>query len=83
MEVLSGQISGASLGIDLIHDTRHLCTRIRIDIGTNAMSHSIAGGKQAIKFAKSVIAVEFQFVCSLKTSNDFIVIGCCEDTYGR
>ena len=52
MEVVLGQVSRASLGIDLIHDTRHLCTRIRIDIGTNAMSHSIAGGKQAIKFAK-------------------------------
>ena len=52
MEVVSGQVSGASLGIDLIHDTRHLCTRIKIDIGTNAMSRSIAGCKQAIKFSK-------------------------------
>ena len=34
--------------IDLIHVTRHLCTRFRI-----AMSRDISGGKQVIKFANT------------------------------
>ena len=38
--------------IDLIHDTRHLCTRSRID-GIKAMSRGISGGKQVIKFANT------------------------------
>ena len=38
--------------IDLIHDTRHLCTRSRID-GIKAMSCDISGGKQVIKFANT------------------------------
>ena len=33
------------LRIDLIHDTRHLCTCLRID-GINAMSRGFSGGKQ-------------------------------------
>ena len=36
--------------IAFIHDTRHPCTRFRID-GIKAMSRSISGGKQVIKFA--------------------------------
>ena len=39
-------------GIDPIHDTRHLCTRFRID-GIKAMSRGISGGKQKIKFANA------------------------------
>ena len=39
-------------GIDLIHDTRHLCTRFRID-GMKAMSRGISGGKQKIIFANA------------------------------
>ena len=38
--------------IDLIHDTRHLCTRSRID-GIKAMSRGISEGKQVIKFANT------------------------------
>ena len=38
--------------IDLIHDTRHLCTRSRID-GLKPMSRGISGGKQVIKFANT------------------------------
>ena len=34
--------------IDLIHDTRHLCTRLRTD-GIEAMSHGFSGGKQVKK----------------------------------
>ena len=39
-----------SVTIDLIHDTRHLCTPFRID-GIKAMSGGISGGEQKIKFA--------------------------------
>ena len=39
-------------GIDLIHDTRHLRTRFRID-GIKAMSRGISGSKQKIKFANA------------------------------
>ena len=35
--------------MNLIHDTRHLYTRFRID-GIKAMLRSISGGKQVIKF---------------------------------
>ena len=45
--------------IDLIHDTRHLCTRFRIN-GVKAMSRFISGGGGG-----GVIAVEF--VYSIKT----------------
>ena len=38
--------------IDLIHDTRHLCTRFRID-GIKAMSRGILEGKLKIKFANA------------------------------
>ena len=40
------------LAIDVIHDTRHLCTRSRID-GIKAMSRGISDGKQVIKFANN------------------------------
>ena len=39
-------------GLDLIHDTRRLCTRARID-GIKAMSRGISGGKQKITFANA------------------------------
>ena len=39
-------------GIDLIHYTRHLFTRFRID-GRKAMSRGMSGGKQKIKFANA------------------------------
>ena len=38
--------------IDIIYDTRHLCSPFRID-GTKAMSRGISGGKQVIKFANA------------------------------
>ena len=38
--------------IDLIHDTRHLCTRSRID-GIKAMSRGTSRGKQVIKIANT------------------------------
>ena len=38
--------------IDLIRDTRHLCTRSRID-WIKAMSRVISGGKQVVKFANT------------------------------
>ena len=43
---------GGEGGIDLIHDTRHLCTRFRID-GIKAMLRGISGGSQNITFAYS------------------------------
>ena len=39
-------------GLDLIHYTRHLCTRARID-GIKAMSRGISGGKQKITFTNA------------------------------
>ena len=39
-----------SVTIDLIHDTRHLCTPFRID-GIKKMSGGISGSEQKIKFA--------------------------------
>ena len=38
--------------IDLIHVTRHLCKRFRVD-GSKAMSRGISGGKQVIQFANA------------------------------
>ena len=38
--------------IDLIHDTRHLCTRLRTD-GIKAMSRGFSGGKQVINFSNA------------------------------
>ena len=43
---------GITRTIDLIHDTRHLCTRSKID-GIKAMSRGISGGKQVIKFTNT------------------------------
>ena len=36
--------------IVLVHDTCHLCTRLRTD-GKKAMSHGFSGGKQVINFS--------------------------------
>ena len=46
--------------IDLIHSTRNLCTRFRID-GIGAISRGISKGKQVIKFAMPVISIPFNF----------------------
>ena len=46
--------------IDLIHSTRNLCTRFRID-GMGAISRGISRGKQVIKFAVRVISIPFNF----------------------
>ena len=62
---------GITRTIDLIHDTRHLYTRSKID-GIKAMSRGISGGRQVIKFANTSNAVEF--VYSIKRDDDFIVI---------
>ena len=45
-------VCGITRTIDLIHDTRHLCTRSRIE-GIKAMSRGISEGKQVIKFANT------------------------------
>ena len=45
-------VCGITRTIDLIHDTRHLCTRSKID-GIKAMSRGISGGKQVIKFTNT------------------------------
>ena len=52
---------GITIAIDLVHDTRHLFTRSRID-GIKAMcSRGISGDKQVIKFANTSNAVEFVY----------------------
>ena len=38
--------------IDLIHDTRHLCTRLRTD-GRKALSRGFSEGKQVMKISRS------------------------------
>jgi len=40
------------IGFDLIHETRHFCTRLRTD-GIKAMSRGFLGGKQVIKPANT------------------------------
>ena len=40
--------------IDLIHDTHHLCTRLRTD-GIKVMSRGFSEGKQVIKFASFIL----------------------------
>ena len=40
--------------IDLIHVTRHLCTRSRTD-GIKVMSRGFSEGKQVIKFALFIL----------------------------
>ena len=45
-------VCGITRTVDLIHDTRHLCTRSKID-GIKAMSRGISGGKQVIKFVNT------------------------------
>ena len=40
--------------IDLIHDTRHLCTRLRTD-GIKVMSRGFSEGKHVIKFALFIL----------------------------
>ena len=47
------------VSIDLIHDARHLCMRLRTD-GIKAMSRGFSGGKQVTNFPIPEIAVEFQ-----------------------
>ena len=61
--------------IRLFHDSRHLCTRFRID-GLNAMSCGILGGKQKKK--KLPIQVISQ---SSRSSFDkfYVITACCED----
>ena len=62
------EISLLQKPIDLIHDTRHLYTRLRID-AIKAMSRGISGGKQKINLPIQVIIVEF--VYSFKTRERF------------
>ena len=45
-------VCGITRTVDLIHDTRHLCTRSKID-RMKAMSRGILGGKQVIKFVNT------------------------------
>ena len=51
MEVLKEKLE-LTKPIDLIHVTRHLWKRFRID-GSKAMSRGISGGKQVTKFANT------------------------------
>ena len=47
--------------VDFIHDTRHLCTPIRID-EINAMSRGFTGGKQAKTICKCKILRSSMFI---------------------
>ena len=52
--------------IDLIHDIRYICTRLRTD-GIKAMLHNFSGGKRLIKFAN---ARNRRQICLLLTRNE-------------
>ena len=52
-------LGNEDVSIDLIHDARYLCTRLRTD-RIKAMSRGFSGGKQVINFPIPEIAVEFQ-----------------------
>ena len=54
------EISLLQKPIDLIHDTRHLYTRLRID-AIKAMSRGISGGKQKINLPIQVIKTRRRF----------------------
>ena len=54
-----------SVTIDLLHDTRHLCMRFRID-GMKAMSRGISEGKQKINLPMPEIAVDFAYCLKTK-----------------
>ena len=82
-------------GIDLIHDTRHLFPRSRID-EIKIVSHGISGGKQGLKFAYTSNQSQF---CSLFQNKNtilvlqnvvrssfrkfYVIIACCQDIYDR
>ena len=73
--------------IDLIHDTRHLCTRSRID-GLKPMSRGISGGKQVVKFANTSnhcrVCLFYHFIVYISGLGKIYVITVChEDIYGR
>ena len=57
-------------GIDLIHDTRHLFPRSRID-GIKIVSRGISGGKQGLKFAYTSNQSQF---CSLFQNKNTILV---------
>ena len=80
--------------VDLIQDIHHLCTLSMIDRIT-ATSGGISGGKQMIKFANTIIAVEFAYSlknettirsCKMYSSSFdmfYVIFACrCEDIYG-
>ena len=51
MEVLNENLE-LTKPIDLVHVTRNLCKRFRVD-GSKAMSRGISAGKQVTKFANT------------------------------
>ena len=57
-------------GIDLIHDTRHLFPRSKID-GIKIVSRGISGGKQGLKFAYTSNQSQF---CSLFQNKNTILV---------
>ena len=84
-----------AFSIDLIHDTRHLCTRSRID-GIKAVSRCISGGKQVIKSANMSnhgrVCSFYQNETTISQSckmyissfgKIYVFTACQEDIYGR
>ena len=66
--VLLKGVNADSVSIDLIHNTRHLCTRFRIAGIKATMSRGISRGKQNIKFANGGMReIPVDFVYSFKT----------------
>ena len=51
-----------------IHDTTHLCRRLRTD-GIKIMSHSFSGGKQVIQFANAINRGRVCLSCEQKMKN--------------
>ena len=57
----------------LIHDTRYLCTRSRID-GVKAMSTGISGGKQVMRFANRPFARWRHFTTTSRILQGFALL---------
>ena len=86
------KLSTGSTVIELIQDTRHLCTRRRIH-GIKAMSRGISGGKHVIKCLNTSnrgrVCLSFQkdkAILNLQnvTFDKFhVIIVCCEHIHGR
>ena len=72
-DTLSVINSSKGCSIALIHDTRYLCTPLRID-GLKTMSRGISGGKQVTKVANTSNRIRVYLLSQPLRENDLIVV---------